>query len=46
MKYLVNVTMNRVTFTNQTAIFAYYHDPEIEQIFNSTLGPLSGATKS
>ena len=46
MKYLVQVTMNGQTLTEQSGLFAYYHDPEITATYDSNIGPVSGGTNS
>ena len=46
MKYQVQVTMNGQTLTEGNAIFAYYVDPEITAVENSSIGPVAGNTHS
>ena len=46
MKYIVKVTMNSQTLTDQHGTFAYYHDPVISAVRESELGPVSGGTHS
>ncbi len=45
-RHTLEVTLNGAETTYNKIKFAYYPDPEIQQVLNSELGPVSGGTES
>ena len=46
MRHTIEITLNGAETTNSGIKFWYYPDPEILQVLNSELGPISGGTES
>mmetsp|Transcript_24456 Transcript_24456/g.30450 ORF Transcript_24456/g.30450 Transcript_24456/m.30450 type:complete len:146 (+) Transcript_24456:762-1199(+) len=46
MRHTLEVTLNGAETTDNRIKFAYYPDPEINQVLNSNLGPVQGGTQS